>query len=96
MPKRECGLSVTITQVETNDDIYTVATLAQEIWTQHFTPIIGASQVDYMLNKFQSTEAITAQIADGWEYNQEDILAKAKEQVISSEEIIMKYVPAYH
>ncbi|MFC2100420.1 hypothetical protein ACFLRZ_01180 [Bacteroidota bacterium] len=35
-------------------------------------------------------------ITKGLEYNQEDILAKAKEQVTSSEELIMKYVPAYH
>ncbi len=61
-------MGVNITQVETNDDINAVATLARAIWTQHFTPIIGASQVDHMLSKFQSAEAIEGQIADGWEY----------------------------
>jgi RimJ/RimL family protein N-acetyltransferase len=35
-----------------------VATLAAEIWREHFTPIIGAEQVEYMLDKFQSAERI--------------------------------------
>jgi ribosomal protein S18 acetylase RimI-like enzyme len=33
-----------------------VAALAAEIWREHFTPIIGAEQVEYMLDKFQSSE----------------------------------------
>lgn len=39
-----------------------LATLAREIWTAHFTPIIGSEQVEYMLEKFQSAQAIEAQI----------------------------------
>jgi len=42
--------------------IKTVALLAREIWTEHFTAIIGKGQVDYMLAKFQSEEAIAQQI----------------------------------
>jgi GNAT superfamily N-acetyltransferase len=42
--------------------------LAHEIWTQHFTPIIGAAQVDYMLRTFQSEASIRAQIAEGGSY----------------------------
>ena len=38
------------------------------IWREHYTPIIGNAQVDYMLEKFQSVEAIKTQIADGFEY----------------------------
>ncbi len=41
-----------------------VARLAREIWAEHYTPIIGAGQVAYMLDKFQSPKAIAAQIAD--------------------------------
>ncbi len=41
-----------------------VALLAREIWTEHFTAIIGKPQVDYMLEKFQSAEAILRQIED--------------------------------
>jgi ribosomal protein S18 acetylase RimI-like enzyme len=39
-----------------------VAALAYEIWREHFTPIIGAAQTDYMLNKFQSAEQIFVDI----------------------------------
>ena len=35
-----------------------VAALAEEIWREHYTPIIGEAQVDYMLKKFQSEEQI--------------------------------------
>lgn len=42
--------------------------LAAEIWTEHYTPIIGRAQVSYMLDKFQNAEAIAKQIADGAEY----------------------------
>ena len=35
-----------------------IAALADEIWHEHFTPIIGTAQVDYMLAKFQSAEQI--------------------------------------
>jgi GNAT superfamily N-acetyltransferase len=61
-------MTVEISPVSTPDDIAAVARLAQEIWTQHFTPIIGAPQVLYMLDKFQSVEAISSQLDSGWEY----------------------------
>lgn len=61
-------MAVSIEKVITDDKIEIVVTLAREIWTQHFTPIIGAPQVEYMLMRFQSHAAIKDQIADGWEY----------------------------
>jgi len=42
--------------------------LAYTIWQEHYVPIIGKPQVDYMLKKFQSVKAIKNQIADGYEY----------------------------
>lgn len=39
--------------------------LAYEIWHEHYTPIIGKAQVDYMLAKFQSSKAIAEQIDNG-------------------------------
>ena len=54
--------------VTTIDDINTVSRLAREIWTEHFTPIIGEHQVAYMLEKFQSSEPVTHQISEGCEY----------------------------
>jgi ribosomal protein S18 acetylase RimI-like enzyme len=54
--------------VKTPDHIETTATLAREIWIQHYIPIIGQAQVDYMLCKRQSVQAIAQQISDGYEY----------------------------
>lgn len=42
--------------------------LAQQIWRQHFTPVIGTEQVEYMLKNFQSSSAIEEFIAEGYEY----------------------------
>jgi O-acetyl-ADP-ribose deacetylase len=49
-------------RVTNPDEIGAVAVLAEEIWNEYYTPIIGESQVNYMIDKFQSAEAITAQI----------------------------------
>ncbi len=57
-----------IEKVSTEDQIETVARLAFEIWNQHFTPIIGKAQVDYMVEKFQSKKAIAEQIEQGYSY----------------------------
>ncbi len=61
-------MSVEIVAVSTNEDIERVAKLAREIWTQHFTPIIGEGQVEYMLTNFQSYDTIKSQISSGSKY----------------------------
>lgn len=54
---------------KTDGDIQTIAHIAEEIWHQHFTPIIGEEQVIYMVDKFQSYPALTEQIRhNGYEY----------------------------
>jgi ribosomal protein S18 acetylase RimI-like enzyme len=46
-----------------------LAELAKEIWTEHYTPIIGPDQVSFMLQKFQSAESILDDIAaNGYSY----------------------------
>ena len=46
-----------------------LAALAKPIWTDHFTPIIGAEQTAYMIEKFQSAPAMRAQMAnEGYHY----------------------------
>lgn len=53
----------------TNEElIYSLSTIADEIWHEHFTPIIGKAQVDYMLEKFLSPSALAEQIQNGYEY----------------------------
>ncbi len=55
-----------------------MAHLAHVIWHEHYTPIIGQAQVEYMVNKFQTAEAMKHQVENGFEYyiinfNQETI-----------------------
>lgn len=57
-----------IISVNTDQDIRTITELAKQIWEQHFTPIIGDQQVAYMLEHFQSFQAIQDQLQKGYEY----------------------------
>ncbi|MEX0775656.1 MAG: GNAT family N-acetyltransferase [Phycisphaeraceae bacterium] len=59
---------LTMQRVSQACEVDAVAALASAIWNQHFVPMIGQAQVDYMLAKFQSSPAITRQLADGYEY----------------------------
>ena len=45
-----------------------IENLANEIWNEHYTPIIGKAQVDYMLEKFQNVEAMFKQIDNNYKY----------------------------
>jgi GNAT superfamily N-acetyltransferase len=45
-----------------------LANFAAPIWHEHYEPIIGSEQVDYMLEQFQSTKAIQDQIREGYQY----------------------------
>ena len=45
-----------------------MAALARLTWERHYTAIIGWPQTQYMIDRFQSAEAIAAQIADGYDY----------------------------
>ncbi|MHB1686213.1 MAG: GNAT family N-acetyltransferase [Ignavibacteriaceae bacterium] len=55
-------------EVATENQIEIVKSLAKEIWSEHYIPIIGKVQVDYMLEKFQSNQAIAKQIKTGYLY----------------------------
>jgi len=54
--------------VEHAEQAAVCAALAETIWQEHYTPIIGAAQVAYMLRTLQSAEAIGAQIKEGFRY----------------------------
>lgn len=45
-----------------------VAAIAAAIWREHYTPLIGPEQVEYMLENFQSAEAIARDIEKGMLY----------------------------
>lgn len=50
---------IRIIKATTDNDIQKIADLANIIWHEHFPPIIGDAQVDYMVEKFQSYPAIS-------------------------------------
>lgn len=54
---------IEILKCDTND-VTLLASLAKEIWSQHFLPIIGQEQVAYMLEHFQNEEAMTRQMKE--------------------------------
>lgn len=54
-----------IVKAENSGQAKIIASLANEIWTHHYLPIIGESQVQYMLEKFQSFEKINFEISSG-------------------------------
>lgn len=60
---------IKLNSVYSDEQIEDVARLAYEIWNQHFPPIIGQAQVDYMVEKFQSVPALAEQINNGYRYN---------------------------
>jgi diamine N-acetyltransferase len=68
LPKSMPPVPIQFVPVTTADQIAMAAALAREIWYEHYVPLIGAAQVDYMVAKFQSAAAIEAQIGQGYEY----------------------------
>lgn len=57
-----------IIPVANEELVLSLSAVADDIWRQHYTPIIGEAQVDYMLEKFLSPEALVEQINSGYEY----------------------------
>ncbi|NLL34147.1 MAG: GNAT family N-acetyltransferase [Clostridiales bacterium] len=57
-----------IKRAKTREDAASIAGLARTIWTEHYTPIIGSSQVEYMLENIQSAEKIAEAMESGSEY----------------------------
>jgi len=61
---------VELIPVITAAQVAAVARMAHQVWNEHYVPLIGQAQVDYMVAKFQSPEAMQAQIDAGYEYFQ--------------------------
>ena len=61
--------TIEIHRVQSENQIQLVANLAYTIWNEHYIPIIGQEQVNYMVTNFQSAKAMTKQIqTEGYEY----------------------------
>ena len=48
--------------------ILAMSRLATDILREHYDPILGKAQNDYMLEKFQSVDAINHQLESGYQY----------------------------
>lgn len=55
-------------KVETTETMATLSDLIQVIWPEVFTPVLGATQVDYMLDTYQSIDQIKSEISGGVQY----------------------------
>jgi len=60
--------AIELVPVTTAGQVDHVARMAHEVWNEHYVPLIGQAQVDYMLEKFQSAGAMQSQIDAGYEY----------------------------
>lgn len=47
---------IKLIQAQSPADYEKIALLAQKIWREHYTSILGAEQVEYMLQQFQTAE----------------------------------------
>ena len=61
---------VQLIPVTTASQVADVARMAHEVWNEYYVPIIGQAQVDYMVARFQTAEAMQSQIDEGYEYFQ--------------------------
>lgn len=68
IPHQNDSSSFAIIPVTDDAMLTDVAKLARAIWQEHFTPIIGKAQVEYMLTHLQSKKAMAEQIHDGYIY----------------------------
>ncbi|AZK47549.1 GNAT family N-acetyltransferase [Paenibacillus lentus] len=62
-------MRLSLTKIDSENDIASLAQLASEIWYEYFVSIISKEQIEYMVEKFQSIPALTDQITNqGYEY----------------------------
>lgn len=54
----------TFCEIKPDDDLAPLAALAREIWTEYYTPLLGAAQIEYMLKNFQSEAPMRRQLTE--------------------------------
>lgn len=68
MPNNHYISQIQFTKAQSINDLVVIESLAKEIWELHYTSIIGAEQVAYMLQKFQNIAPMQQQIDEGYTY----------------------------
>ena len=59
---------INFTKITTDSQLKTFAKIANDVWHEYFSFLLSPEQIDYMVARFQSYEAVKTQIADGYEY----------------------------
>jgi len=59
---------IEINIAESSSDLLLIEQLANTIWREHYVPIIGLGQVEYMLEKYQEVDSMKNQIKSGYSY----------------------------
>lgn len=57
-----------LTEVKTDEQLRQLSNLANEIWHEYFPCLLTDGQINYMVEKFQSYEAMHKQMANGYQY----------------------------
>ena len=61
--------SINIYEAKSNSELQQTAALADEIWHECYADLLQKEQIDYMVEKFQSRQAIEKQVAnEGYHY----------------------------
>lgn len=67
--KRKGMNSIRLIKIQSAEQVKHLAEIADEIWHEFFPAILSAEQIDYMVEKFQSENAMLEQMRnDGYEY----------------------------
>lgn len=62
-------MNTTFHKVKEQEEIGIIAELGTKIWHEHYSSILESDQIDYMVDKFQSANAVVNQIEEqGYEY----------------------------
>lgn len=64
----ESKLQIEDVDPSSEEQILVLERLAKEIWEHHYIPIVGAAQIEYMLDKFQSAKPMKEQMKNGYSY----------------------------
>lgn len=62
------GRPVKVVEATTDADLTTIESLARDIWTESYEGIVPRAQTDYMVERFQTAQALREQIGKGYTY----------------------------
>lgn len=57
-----------LVKIVNDEQLNILASVANEVWHEFFPCILSPEQIDYMVDKFQSYDAMKKQMEDGYEY----------------------------